>query len=181
MATTLDTIATYLDRRGWRYRLEADQSRIITGVTGENIESLTIFIRLREDGEYLDLCIPNLLSVKDHVYKGVLFQTLLHLSWELKLLRWEYDPSDGEVRASVLIALEDNSLTERQFNRLLESLIDLVDRQSMPRIQSVLATGNDPGRQSVETQLAGLLANFAAESGLDLAQLQRALLGQLED
>ncbi|MGA0200041.1 MAG: hypothetical protein ACO3NK_13175 [Prochlorotrichaceae cyanobacterium] len=181
MATTLETIATYLDRRGWRYQLEPEQSRIVTGVQAENIDTLQIVIRLREDGEYLDLFSPNLLNVKDHVYKGVLFQTLLHLSWESKLLRWEYDPSDGEVRASVLIALEDNSLTERQFNRLLESLIDLVDRQSMPRIQSVLSTGNDPGAQTMESQLANLLTTFAAESGIDMAQLQQELLGQLEE
>lgn len=181
MVVSLQQVAEYLDNRGWRYHLEPAKSRIVTGVESEQVESFLIVISLKEDGAYLELAAPQLLMVKDHVYKGVLFQTLLAIAWEVKLLRWEYDPSDGEVRASIAIALEDALLTERQFNRMLGALVQLVDQESMPRLKAVLATGEDPGRKGVEQALAEMLQEMLPEGGL--AELQQAIaqLQQTED
>lgn len=148
MATNLQQIASFLDNRGLPYHLETQENRIITGVKSETVDEFMIVIQLQEDGAYLSLVAPQLLSIKDHVYKGVAFQTMLAIAWEVKLLRWEYDPSDGEVRTSVNLPLEDAPLTEKQFNRLLSGLIDLTNR-GMERLQQVLATGNDPELQSV--------------------------------
>jgi hypothetical protein len=153
MSTNLLEIAQYLDNRNWRYHLEKENSRIITGVKADNVEDFLIVISLKEDGEYLEVAAPQLLKVKDHVYKGVLFQTMLAISWQVKMLRWEYDPTDGEIRASIAFPLEDAPLTEKQFNRVLSGLIDLIDRVSMPRLKAVLATGNDPGEREIGEQL----------------------------
>ncbi|CDM93735.1 protein of unknown function [Limnospira indica PCC 8005] len=48
-----------------------------TGVQSEQVENFTIVIQLQEDGEYLALFAPQLLNLKNHVYKGVAFQTSL--------------------------------------------------------------------------------------------------------
>ncbi|AFZ11540.1 hypothetical protein Cri9333_0594 [Crinalium epipsammum PCC 9333] len=157
MATTLEVLAKYLNVRGWKYRVDAAKSRIITGVKAENVEDFVISIQLSENGEFLQLIAPQLLSVKNHVYKGIVFQTLLSITWEHKMLRFEYDRTDGEVRASIELPLEDAILTERQFNRALEGLIDLVDRITMPRVQAVLATGVDPGNKNLEENLLDAL------------------------
>lgn len=61
------------------------------------------------------------------------------------MLQWEYDPSDGEIRAIIEFPLEDAILTERQFNRCLDSLVELVDEIAMPRLQTVMEVGEDPG------------------------------------
>jgi hypothetical protein len=61
-------IAQYLDNRNWRYRLETDKSRIITGVKADNVEDFLIVITLKEDGEYLEVSAPQLLQVNAHVY-----------------------------------------------------------------------------------------------------------------
>jgi hypothetical protein len=150
MATNLQQIASFLDNRDWRYHLEPQKNRIITAVNSETVDKFVIVIKIEEDGKYLSLFIPELLSIKDHVYKGVAFQTMLAIAWEVKLLRWEYDSSDGEVRTSVNLPLEDAPLTEKQFNRLLSGLIRLTER-GMERLQQVLATGNDPELQSMRT------------------------------
>ncbi|WP_244533095.1 hypothetical protein [Geitlerinema sp. PCC 9228] len=150
MATNLQQIASFLDNRDWRYHLEPQENRIITAVNSETVDKFVIVIQLQEDGKYLSLFIPQLLSIKDHVYKGVAFQTMLAIAWEVKLLRWQYNPSDGEVRTSVNLPLEDAPLTEKQFNRLLSDLIRLTER-GMERLQQVLATGNDPELQSSKT------------------------------
>jgi hypothetical protein len=163
MATTLTQIANYLDQRQWKYHLESENSRIITGVKADYTEDFLIIISLRENGEYLEVTAPQLFKVKDHVYKGVFFQTLLAISWQVKMLRWEYDPTDGEIRASIGLPLEDAPLTQKQFNRVLSGLIDLVDRVSMPRLKAVLATGEDPGEKELGEQLLSAMEEAIPE------------------
>ena len=153
MTTSLEFIAECLDRRGWHYCRDTEKSRILTGAVTQHANNLPIVIHLSEDQEFLHLYTPELFHVKDHVYKGVLFQTLLSICWESKMLRYEYDPTDGEIRASIELPLEDAILTERQFNRCLSALIQLVDDKSMSRLQSVLARGEDPGQQTLAERL----------------------------
>ena len=146
MAATLDQIATYLNKKGWKYRRDEKASRILTGVYAENIEEFLIVIELDEDGEFFEIFAPRVITgVKDHPHKAAILQTMLCISWETKMLQWEYDPSDGEIRAIIEFPLEDAILTERQFNRCLHSLVQLVDELALPRLRAVMATGEDPG------------------------------------
>jgi hypothetical protein len=146
MAATLSQLTGYLDKKGWKYRVEAAESRIITGVYAENLEQFLIVIQLDEEGEFFEIYAPRVLSgVKNHPHKSAILQTMLCISWETKMLQWEYDPSDGEIRAIIEFPLEDAEMTERQFNRCLYSLVQLVDELALPRLQTVMATGEDPG------------------------------------
>jgi hypothetical protein len=163
MTTTIQHIAKILDKRGWVYQLNKDASNIRTKVESAQLENFVIVIELTENGEYLSLRTSPLVQVKAHVYKGVLFQTLLIIAQEVKLLRWEYEPSTGDIRASVELALEDATLTEKQFNRLLNGLIYLVDEVSLPRIKSVLATGEDKGDRSVVEQVTSMVERLLAK------------------
>jgi hypothetical protein len=89
------------------------------------------------------------------------------------MLQWEYDPSDGEIRAIIEFPLEDSTLTERQFNRCLYSLVELVDEIALPRLQS--RHGN--GRRSPVMSLKGkrLLLKLQEESPGLLDVLERAM------
>jgi hypothetical protein len=163
MGVTLQQIAKYLENQGWNYRLDEEADRIITGVQAENVENLLIVIQLDEDGEFFRLFAPQVLAgVKDHPYK----QAMLSISWETKMLQWEYDPSDGEIRAIIEFPLEDSILTERQFNRCLAGLVQILDSVAIPRLKEVMETGQDPANLdmgerlllSIEQQAPGLLA-----------------------
>ncbi len=170
MATTLQQLAQFLDDRQWRYRVDSAESRILTGVKAENVDPFVIVLRLSENGEFLQFQVPQILMVPDSVYKGPLLQTMAHIQYQVKMLRLEYDPTDGEIRASIELPLEDAPLTERQFNRCLEGLVHLVDQEAMPRLKAVLATGEDPGRKALAQrlmadmppELLGLLTEMAA-------------------
>lgn len=157
MATTLSTLARFLDRRNWRYQIDPANNRIITGVQATQVAQLGLVLQLSENGEFLQLQAPQILQVPHHLYKGLLLQTMAHIEYQVKMLRLEYDPTDGEVRASIELPLEDAVLTERQFNRCLEGLVQLVDREALPRLQTVLATGEDPGRKHLAERLAAAL------------------------
>jgi hypothetical protein len=146
MGATLQQIATYLNDAGWNYRIDEEESRILTGVYADHVEDFLIVVQLDEDGEFFKLFAPRVLAgVKDHPHKEAILQTMLSISWETKMLQWEYDPTDGEIRAIIEFPLEDSTLTERQFNRCLQGLVQLVDEMAMPRLKVVMETGKDPG------------------------------------
>ncbi len=170
MSATLAQIARYLDNHNWKYDFQPEHSRIITGVKAENVDQFFIVITLKEDGEYLELAVPQLLHVQDHLYKGVLFQTLLAISCSTKMLRWEYDPMDGEIRACIAFPLEDAPLTEKQFNRCLGALIEIVDTVAMPRILAVLETGIDPGEKQLGERLLLTLEEILPDGSLTLLE-----------
>jgi hypothetical protein len=173
MAATLEQIASYLDKKGWKYRKEEDECRIITGVYAESIEQFLIVIQLDEEGEFFEIYAPRVLTgVKDHPHKDAILQTMLCISWETKMLQWEYDPSDGEIRAIIEFPLEDALLTERQFNRCLYSLVQLVDELALPRLKTVMETGSDPGDINEGERL---LLQLETESPGLLTMLERAM------
>jgi hypothetical protein len=170
MGANLKQIANYLDKLGWEYRLDQEEDRIITGVEADNIEDFLIVVQLDEGGKFFRLFAPHVLpGVQDHPHKGAILQTMLAISWETKMLQWEYDPSDGEIRAIIEFPLEDSILTERQFHRCLSGLIQIVDNVAIPRLQEVMATGNDPGNielgerilLSIQEEAPGLLEILA--------------------
>jgi hypothetical protein len=173
MGATLEQIATYLDKAGWKYQIDEEECRILTGVFAENVEDFLIVVQLDEDGEFFELFAPRVLAgVKEHPHKTAILQTMLSISWETKMLQWEYDPNDGEIRAIIEFPLEDSTLTERQFNRCLHGLVQLVDEIAMPRLKAVMETGQDPGDLEEGERL--LLTLQEEAPGL-LAMLERAM------
>ncbi|KKJ01260.1 YbjN domain-containing protein [Prochlorothrix hollandica] len=153
MAVTLDQLAQLLDQRNWHYQQDPESQCIYTGVKAQNLDKLFIVLNLTENGEFLQLQAPQILSLTDHVYKGPTLQTLATIQYQVKMLRLEYDPSDGEIRGSIELPLEDASLTQRQFDRALNGLIQLVDHHAIPRLRQTLATGIDPGPPSLAQQM----------------------------
>ncbi|WGV25621.1 hypothetical protein [Halotia branconii] len=166
MGANLKQIANYLDKLGWDYRLDDVEDRIITGVEADNLEDFLIVVQLDEQGKFFRVFAPQVLAgVQDHPYKEVILQTMLAISWETKMLQWEYDPSDGEIRAIIEFPLEDSILTEKQFHRCLSGLIQIVDNIALPRLKEVMVTGQDPGNLelgermllSIQEEAPGLL------------------------
>ncbi|MGE5658138.1 MAG: hypothetical protein ACM37W_16165 [Actinomycetota bacterium] len=173
MSVTLQEIACYLDNQEWDYQIDEENSRILTAVQADNVENFVIVIQLDEDGDFFKIFAPQVISgVSDHPYKPAILQTMLCISWETKMLQWEYDPSDGEIRAIIEFPLEDSTLTERQFNRCLRGLIHIVDEVAIPRLQAVMETGKDPGEEDAGERL--LLALQEQYPGI-LSLLEKAM------
>jgi hypothetical protein len=173
MGANLQQIAKYLDNLGWDYRFDEEADRIVTGVEADNLEDFLIVVQLDEDGKFFRVFAPQVLSgVQNHPHKAAILQTMLAISWETKMLQWEYDPSDGEIRAIIEFPLEDSVLTEKQFNRCLSGLIQLVDSVAMPRLQEVMETGQDPGNLELGERL---LLSIQEESPGLLELLEKAM------
>jgi hypothetical protein len=178
MGTTIRQIAAYLDGQGWKYSLDEEFSRIITGVQADNVENLLIVIQLDEDGNFFRMFAPQVLeSVLDHPHKAAILEAMLRISWETKMLQWEYDSSDGEIRAIIEFPLEDALLTEKQFNRCLQGLVQIVDELAVPRLTTVMETGEDPG--DIEEGERLLLQLQEQAPGL-LRKLEKAMQARLD-
>ncbi len=173
MAVTLEQIASYLENTVWSYSLDQDGQRVLIEGYAAYIDDFLIVVQLEEEGEFFKLFAPRVLAgIQDHPYKLSILQTMLRISWETKMLQWEYDPSDGEIRAIIEFPLEDSTLTERQFNRCLQGLVEIIDEIAMPRLRSVMETGEDPSDIDMGERL--LLTLQEEAPGL-LNMLERAM------
>jgi hypothetical protein len=146
MATTLDQIAGFLTSKDLKFNREYERGMIVVPFRHEDDSTLMVVVRLEENGEFLKIFTPKLFTYQDGPNKLALMEALLLTSWETKMLQWEYDPTDGEVRAIVEFPIEDAQLTLKQFSRAFDGLLQLVTR-FYPRLKKVIETGEDPTRR----------------------------------
>ena len=132
MATTIEQISEFLESEGIHFG--ADGNIIRTGFKTEKYrdpdgdEAVRIVISLEENGEFIKIVAPMVYKYPDGPHKAVLFQLLLMISWQTKMLQYEYDVSDGEVRAIIEFPLEDADLTKTQLMRCLRWIARATDK-----------------------------------------------------
>jgi len=132
VATTLSTIESYMIAEGLKYSLNDDYIRtsFATDLYKDQDGDSSVFIiaRIEEDGEYFKLMAPNLYHYPpEGPNTSEVFRILLGVCWRSKLIKYEYDERDGEIRAIVEFPLEDASLSSRQFLRCLNGLVQIID------------------------------------------------------
>ena len=62
---------------------------------------MLVAIQLENDGRFLKIFVPNAFSYHEGPYKAVVLQAALFVNFQSKMLQFEYDPRDGEIRAIV--------------------------------------------------------------------------------
>jgi hypothetical protein len=153
MATDFNVIKSFLKEEGYSF-IHSDGSEYIeTSIKTENyrnddsVKTLSLFIKLEEEGKYLKVLAP-------YVYrcalksgsnrKSALFQALLQICWKTKMVQFEYDSEDGEIRAIIEFALEDTPLSKLQLVRVMSTLSSVVDLYH-EEIVKVLSVDGDYG------------------------------------
>lgn len=105
----------------------------------------------------------------------------MEVQWQTKLIQFEYDRNDGEIRPIVEFPIEDSTLTARQLMRCILGLVEIIDNY-YPVLRWALDEGvvefpvEVPPPPTVDRMLETLLA--AARSG-QLTPEQRQMLQQL--
>jgi hypothetical protein len=64
-------------------------------------------------------------------------QSLLQISLMSKMVQFEYDADDGEIRAIIEFPLEDAALTSRQLMRCIHGLVKVMDRNHSTIIDAI--------------------------------------------
>ncbi len=147
---TFQTITRAMTSAGWNFQSIQAQETIISGFETQNYRDnegdphLPVHIVVQENGEFVTFLVPNAYRCpSDHPHLAAVLQTCMTLDYAQKMLRYQYDPSDGEIRATVDMPLEDSKFTERQFRRALDGLVSLVDRNHSA-IEAALEGGRTP-------------------------------------
>jgi len=161
MSTSLKQIEEFLGSRNLKFKKDESRDSLLVpfGFSEIGFDQVVIVIRLQENGEFFEILVPSLFKYPDGPNKLPLMQTLLHISWETKMLQWEYDPSDGEIRATIEFPLEDALMTSRQFFRVFDGMLQFVQVYG-PRIRAVIETGKDPARNPTGTSPDELARSF---------------------
>ena len=138
MATTIDEVTGFLDEYELRYRVDEVRKPILVGFGCEAEKStyrdqdgdpyVRIVIQISEDGEFLAVFAPNAWSIENCPHKGVVFEALSSIQTQYKMLRFDYDPTDGELRPNMELPIEDSSLTSRQFHRMIHGMLGAIER-----------------------------------------------------
>jgi hypothetical protein len=162
MATTLEQVIEYLDSEGLKHRREDNFVRLGFETSNYRAPSgdsgISLVIALEEDGEFIKIVAPSIYQYPDGPHKAVLFQLLLMISWNTKMVQYEYDTSDGEVRAIIEFPLEDATLTKKQLMRCLQAIAQLVDEYH-PKVVTAMTKGELPSLDD-EQDMAALWAEF---------------------
>lgn len=133
MPTNLSEIKGFLDEFGLKYQVDEERDAIILGFNCSNENGtyrdedgdahLQIVIRVLEKGEFLAVFVPNAWNIADSVVKPLILEACVSFQMRYKMLRFDYDQDDGEIRPNIELPLENSSLTSRQFHRLVHGVL----------------------------------------------------------
>lgn len=157
MAMTIDDVGALLDEMGIKYDKKNDHTiftgfgtKRYRGVKGE--EGIGLVIDLSEDGEYFQVYAPKAF-VAEGPHVDEFLKACLVTQWRTKLLQFEYDAADGEIRPIVEFPIEDGKLTKKQLERCVRGLVHIMDEMYEP-LKKTLDTGvfefpEDPDRARI--------------------------------
>lgn len=166
MAVTLEEVSNWLDNSDIKHGTNDDNTKIIFGATDK--KTIGIKIEIEEDGDLVQVYSNlldderDILKIKDHEHSALVLQHILTINYNEKFGGWEFDPKDGEIRFAVEIPLEDASMTEKQFNRILGHIMN--SEKHFLDILKIMETGELPEDDNdVEDMFNELMARMLAE------------------
>jgi hypothetical protein len=146
MPTNPDEIQSFLDQRKLKYGHDKGSNKFQSGfstdnylnATGKNMFTFNIFCE--DDGEIVRIIAPNLFTVPPKAStkrKAVVWQTLLQVNWNCRLVTFEYDINDGEIRALYNIPLGDSSLSQQQLMSGVYSMPTALDQYAPDIVRAI--------------------------------------------
>ena len=174
MAVTMDHLENLFKELDLKYRRRDDRSSMETGFQTTHYrdrdgdDGLMVVVMLREEGEYLSIFAPMAYKI-DGPHADAFLRACMIVQWQTKLIQFEYDPDDGEIRPVIEFPLEDSTLTARQLHRCLRGLTQLVDDHDA-MLRHALETGEirtngSPPRDRAIAELEELLRRLREEAG----------------
>ena len=177
MAVTLDQIRDALTESGLKFH-QADDTNILLGMNGDKVD-LKLVISLNERGEYISVRTLHLdTCLATHPRHAEALGALAKANLDYRLIKFGWDPSDGEITAMTCLPLEDNDqLPATQLLGLVLLLSQGCD-EVCPNLQRILkARGPSPAPSGGGGPTSGAGAGVGKGGGLQLQGLGIFLLG----
>jgi len=129
MPVSLEQVQGFLDEFDLKYHVDEEREAILIGfgvdtekTSYRNLDGepgIQFVIQAPEDGKFLMIFAPQAWNVAECPHKAAVFEAIVTIQGQYKLMRFDYDPSDGEIRPNVELPAEDAEVTSNQFHRLL--------------------------------------------------------------
>jgi hypothetical protein len=162
VAITLDELKKLLDTEGVKYFIAPDEPLLMmnfTGLTG----NYQVALHLELDGRFLQFrTIGYLRCPADHPHLEAVLRVLGQLDYQLRLTKFGWDPSDGEIVGYADLWLDDGSVTQGQFSAMLHSFLPGIDFNHQ-RVETTIETGTDPGEVQPEAVLSAATSRLPPE------------------
>lgn len=133
---------------------------------GENV--LRLVLELTEEGQYFKLFAPRAYVITgEHV--DAFLRAAAMVQWRTKLIQFEYDESDGEVRPIIEWPVQDGTVTMHQLGRSLHGIVQLVE-QFHPVLERARVDGVvefPDTKEAMIERLEALLARLKGEPEVD--------------
>lgn len=145
MGVTVGQLTEMLDNMKVKYR-EHGVGKFVSIWSTENFvdpdtgkKALLIVLDLEEDGEYIKIYAPEAFKATGP-HADALLKACMMVQWKTKLVQFEYDDGDGEIRPIIEWPIEDGAVTEQQLRRCYAGLVQLIDKFYSP-LKKALETG----------------------------------------
>jgi len=192
MPTTISEIKGFLDEFDLKYQVDEERDAILIGFNCSNENGtyrdedgdayLRIVIRVLEGGEFLAVFAPNAWNIADSASKSLILEACVSFQMRYKMLRFDYDPDDGELRPNIELPLENSSLTSQQFHRLVHGVLhgvqqfDRVMRHTIETGEVSFECLDDAGQAPAASEEAARLNDLLERAG-GIDELEKLLGG----
>ena len=167
MAITLEEIGVYLKAKEFNFQLDTEKEVIISGMS-DGTEKGALLIRCKEDGEMFSLEMEPLNDdnspwdiPKDHQYAHLILPQLLYANYNTKFGTWEYDPTDGDIKYTIEIPVQDGTITQKQFERILSGVDTAFEYQA--KFKHIYNTGTMPPEEDASAELQKMLEQMLTQ------------------
>ena len=147
-----------------RFFVEPGAPRALFAASGLH-GSYNVAVMLELDGEFLQLrALQYLRCAADHPHLLAVLKTIAHINYQKRLVKFAWDPADGEVTLYADLWVSDGTVTQGQFNRLTGSFLRALDL-SFPAIKAALETGQQTGESELPAGFEALVEKFLRGGG----------------
>lgn len=132
MAITTQELEEYLEESGLKYDVHESGDLIVLFGTerytaANNRNLILIVVSLSENGEFIKFFAPSAYDASDAANPLALYQSLLMIQWKIKMVDFELDVNDGEIRPTIDFPLEDGTISFIAFERCIRTLPRVLD------------------------------------------------------
>jgi hypothetical protein len=140
---SVDQLKSLAQAEGLGYFIDPNRPAIILNFTGIN-GNYMIAMLVELDGRFIQYRTVGYGSCpSSHPHLPAVLRVLTDLDYRLRLTKFGWDASDGEIVAYVDLWLEDAVLTQHQFAAMLRAFLPAIDMGRV-RIARTIETGIDP-------------------------------------
>ena len=128
MAVTLDDVAQLLDEQGLRYSRDEHSGVLRAGFETEAYRNkdgdaaAQLVLEVDESGEWLRIFSPAAYDLAGCRNLAAVLEVFAGIQWRTKLVCFEYDSGDGEIRPAITHVVEDKSLSGAQLSTLIQAI-----------------------------------------------------------